>query len=166
MLERLLRGLHAGLVLMPVEAHGGERPIAVDVDGIGRITKRAAALTMASLAGLSRHRRPCTDCGHIALPIVLIGVPFMVPPPTLGRDNWTMARRRLSPYRSRASPSRKLPALTNFARPSLSCARAKPIAIPTMRFYCTSAMNDLLKKAMVLNAPRLPGELLRVGHRG
>ena len=33
---------------------------------------------MASLAGLSSHRRPCTDCGHIPLPIVLIGVPFMV----------------------------------------------------------------------------------------
>jgi hypothetical protein len=31
-------------------------------------------------------------------------------PTTLGGDNWTMARRRLSPYRSRASPSRKLPA--------------------------------------------------------
>jgi hypothetical protein len=29
-----------------------------------------------------------------------------------------MAGRRLSPYRSRASPPRKLPALTNFARPT------------------------------------------------
>jgi hypothetical protein len=28
---------------------------------------------MASLAGLSSHRRPCTRCGHIALPIVQIG---------------------------------------------------------------------------------------------
>jgi hypothetical protein len=33
---------------------------------------------MASLLGLWSHRRPCTDCGHIALPIVLIGVSFMV----------------------------------------------------------------------------------------
>jgi hypothetical protein len=33
------------------------------------------------------------------------------PPSTLGRgDKWTMAGRRLSPYRSRASPTRKLPA--------------------------------------------------------
>jgi hypothetical protein len=32
-------------------------------------------------------------------------------PTTLGGDNWSMARRRLSPYRSRASPRRKLPAL-------------------------------------------------------
>jgi hypothetical protein len=28
---------------------------------------------VASLAGLSSHRRPCTRCGHIALPIVQIG---------------------------------------------------------------------------------------------
>jgi hypothetical protein len=27
---------------------------------------------------LASHRRPCTDCGHIALPVVLIGVPSMV----------------------------------------------------------------------------------------
>jgi hypothetical protein len=86
---------------------------------------------MASLAGLSTHRRPCTDCGHIPLPIVLIGVPFMVvacrPLRYPRRDNWTMAGRRLSPYRSRASPRRKLPALTNFARPSLSRVSAKRI---------------------------------------
>jgi hypothetical protein len=42
----------------------------------------------------------------------------------LGRgDNWTMAGRRLSPYRSRASPTRKLRAFTNFARPT-AIARA------------------------------------------
>ena len=82
-------------------------------------------------------------------------------PTTLGADNCTMARRRPSPYRSRASPSRKLPALTNFARPSLSRASAKPISILTMRLYCASATNNPLKKAMILNAPPLPGELLR-----
>jgi len=43
-------------------------------------------------------------------------------PTTLVGDNWTMAGRRLSPYRSRASPRRNLPALTNSARPSLSRA--------------------------------------------
>jgi hypothetical protein len=52
---------------------------------------------------------------------------------SLGGDNWTMAGRRLSPYRARVSPRRKLPALRNFARPSLSRASAKRIAIPTMR---------------------------------
>src|SRR5215467_4806750 len=33
---------------------------------------RAIRCGTPSLAGLSSHRRPCTDCGHIALPIVLI----------------------------------------------------------------------------------------------
>jgi hypothetical protein len=43
--------------------------------------------------------------------------PVPRPPTTLGRrDNWTMAGRRLPPYRSRASPTRELPAFTNFAR--------------------------------------------------
>ena len=51
-------------------------------------------------------------------------MPVPRPPTTLGRgDNWTMADRRLSPYRSRASPTPKLPAFTNFA-PSTAIARA------------------------------------------
>jgi hypothetical protein len=51
-------------------------------------------------------------------------IPVPRPPITLGRgDNWTMAGRRLSPYRSRASPTRKLPAFLNFARPT-AIARA------------------------------------------
>jgi hypothetical protein len=53
-------------------------------------------------------------------------MPVPRPPTTLGSgDNWTMTRRRLSPYRSRASPTRKLPAFTNFARPT---AVARPQA--------------------------------------
>ena len=38
----------------------------------------ASPRRVASLAAIANHRRPCTDCGHIALPIVLIGVPFVV----------------------------------------------------------------------------------------
>jgi Homeodomain-like domain len=52
-------------------------------------------------------------------------VPVSRPPTTLGRGhNWTVACRRLSPYRSRASPTGKLPAFTNFARPT-AIARAQ-----------------------------------------
>jgi hypothetical protein len=98
---------------------------------IARVVGCVTKVREASPAGLSSHR---TDCRHIALPIVPIGAPFTVvacrsPPwPTaLGAGNWSMAARRLSPYRSRASPRRKLPAFTNFARPSLSRRRAKPI---------------------------------------
>jgi hypothetical protein len=53
-------------------------------------------------------------------------MPVPRPPTGLGRgDNWTMAGRRLSPYHSRASPTRELPAFTNFARPT---AIARPQA--------------------------------------
>jgi hypothetical protein len=45
--------------------------------------------------------------------------PVPPPPTALGnRIHWTMAGRRLSPYRSRASPRRKPPAFKNFARPT------------------------------------------------
>jgi hypothetical protein len=45
--------------------------------------------------------------------------PVPPPPTTLGdRTHWTMAGRRLSPYRSRASPRRKPPAFKNFAQPT------------------------------------------------
>jgi hypothetical protein len=53
-----------------------------------------------------------------------------------------VADRRLSPYYSRASPRRKLPAFSAFARPSLSRARVKRRTIPTRRLYCTSATNN------------------------
>jgi hypothetical protein len=82
-------------------------------------------------------------------------MPVPRPPNSLGRgDNWTTPDRRLSPYRSRASPTRKLPAFTDFARPT---ARArKRLTIPTARLYCTSATNNPLKKLMILNTPPLP----------
>jgi hypothetical protein len=52
--------------------------------------------------------------------------PVPRPPTTLGRGNRTMAHRRLSPYRSRASPTPKLPAFTNLHHQPLSCAQAGP----------------------------------------
>jgi hypothetical protein len=68
---------------------------------------------------------------------------------------WTMADRRLSPYRSRASPRRKLPAFSAFARQSLSRGRVKrprtthsrtndPLCpSPTRRPFCDySAITD------------------------
>jgi hypothetical protein len=53
-------------------------------------------------------------------------MPVPRPPTTLRRGNWTMADRRLSPYRSRASPTPKLPAFTNLHYQPLSCAQACP----------------------------------------
>jgi len=102
---------------------------------------------MGSLAGLSGHRR-CTNCGHRSFnrsnrrAVHGRCMPVPLPPSTLGGDNWTMASRRLSPYRPGAPPRRKLPALTNFAGPSLSRATTKQITIPT---------NDLPRTTRVTN---------------
>jgi hypothetical protein len=86
-------------------------------------------------------------------------------PTALGDTNWTMAGRRLAPYRSKASPGRKMPAFLNFVRPSLSRMRKtsrnfyKAIAprvcpeqsaqkppqcspLPTWRRLCESAIAD------------------------
>jgi hypothetical protein len=85
-------------------------------------------------------------------------VPIPPWPTTLGAGNWGMVARRLSPYRSRASPRRKLTACTDFARPSLSRTRAKRSG------YCTSAMNNPLKNPRSsMPLPHLP-TFLRVGH--
>jgi hypothetical protein len=43
-------------------------------DGSSELAGAPPRCGMASLAGFSSHRRPCTRCGHIALPIVQIGV--------------------------------------------------------------------------------------------
>ena len=92
-------------------------------------------------------------------------MPVPRPPTPLGRgDNWTTPGRRLSPYRSRASPTRKLPAFTNFARPTAR-ARKRP-TIPTARLYCTSATNNPFKKLMIPNALPYPAPLLRVSSHG
>src|SRR5215469_2287885 len=73
---------------------------------------------MASVAGLSSDHRPCTRCRQIALTDWRDphngSTPVPPPPTTLGdRTHWTMAGRRLSPYRSRASPRRTPPAFKN-----------------------------------------------------
>ena len=66
-------------------------------------------------------------------------MPIPRPPTTPGRgDNWTVAARRLSPYRSRASPARKLPAFTNFCT--------------TKRYRARAARNSY--NAIVLHLPR------------
>ena len=69
--------------------------------------------------------------------------PVPPPPTALGdRTHWTMAGRRLSPYRSRASPRRKLPAFKTLHGQPLLRARAQASHITIGRLYCTSATND------------------------
>jgi hypothetical protein len=68
-----------------------------------------------------------------------------------------MAGRRLSAYLSRASP-RRMPAFTNFARPSLSRARAKRPTFPARPFVLHVRHEQRAQKRMILNAPPLPSD--------
>src|SRR5215472_441470 len=71
--------------------------------------------------------------------------PVPPPPTALGdRTHWTMAGRRLSPYRSRASPGRTPPAFKNLHDQPLLHACARRAAFYGA-IYCTSATNDSLK---------------------
>jgi hypothetical protein len=91
---------------------------------------------------------------------------WRAPPTALGGDNWTMAGRRLSAYRSRASPRRKRAAYTNFARPSLWRARAKRPTVPTSRFVLHVRHEQLAQQLMILMPLPYPAALPRVGHGG
>jgi hypothetical protein len=112
----------------------------------GRLSDKLLALVRGWIAGVVRRVTKVRDgfcCGLIEPSLTLhrlqpyrssnrtarcdprsVCIPCPRPPTTLGRcDDRTMAGRRLSPYRSRASPTRKLPAFANFARPT-AIARA------------------------------------------
>jgi hypothetical protein len=125
-----------------------DKPLALVRGGIARVVRGVTKVRDGFRCGLiepslTLHRsRPYRSSNRTARRDPRSGC-MQVPrsPTTLGRvDNWTVAARRLAPYRSRASPTRKLPAFTNFARPT-AIARKRP-AIPTTRLYCTSATNN------------------------
>ena len=90
-------------------------------------------------------------------------MPVPRPPTTLRRGNWTMADRRPSPYRSRASPTPKLPAFANLHHQPLWRAQAGPH--PTTRSHW-SAKNNPRKKLMIVMSPHPPAPPLRVSSRG
>jgi len=92
---------------------------------------------MASLAGLSSHRRPCTRCGHITLPIVQIGasrrgVACPAPPrssPQIGpHSTWPVDDfHRIAQGHHRDA---SWPAFANCTRSSAIARRAKRPTIP------------------------------------
>jgi hypothetical protein len=100
---------------------------------------------MASLAGLATHHRPCTRCDRIALPIVLIGVPFMV---ITCRSSW----RQLDDGRSTSHHRDGSYRPSQILHDHRYCS-AKRTTAPTMRLYCTSATNNPLKKIDDLQCP-------------
>jgi hypothetical protein len=85
-------------------------------------------------------------------------MPIPPPPTTLaGRDRWTMAGRQLSPYRSRASPRRKLPAFKTFALPTV-IARTRASEPHYYRTIVLHVCHErLAQKPVILNAPPLLG---------
>jgi hypothetical protein len=79
-------------------------------------------------------------------------------PTTMGGDNWTMADRRLLPYRSRASPKREPPAFSNSAR--LAIARTRQGNHNSYKAIVSQVCHEQpAQELMILCAPR-------VGRRG
>jgi hypothetical protein len=119
---------------------------------IARLVRCVTKVRIASFAGSSR---PSSSTLHSLRPYRSSNrTEWRDLPTTLGGDIWTMACRRLSPYRSRVSPRRKLPAFTDFARPSLSHARAKPPTI-SYKAICIARLPHE-RPAQKTNDPQCP----------
>src|SRR5215472_13170267 len=85
--------------------------------------------------------------------------PVPPPPTALGdRTHWTMAGRRLSPYRSRASPRRKPPAFKNFARPTAIARmrQASRVLWGDIRHVCHEPTRSKTNDPQCLTLPRGP----------
>src|SRR5262249_34887909 len=79
--------------------------------------------------------------------------PVPPPPTALGdRIHWTMSGRRLSPYRSRASPRRKPPAFKTFCMTNRYCAHAPGEPRSTGRYTARLPRTTRSK----INDPRCP----------
>jgi hypothetical protein len=124
---------------------------------------------MASLAGLSSHRRPCARCGRVALPIVQIGaspkgVACPAPPrPTPQRGtHWTWPVDDFHRIAQGHHRDASCPAFG--ARSSAIARRAKRTTIPLRRLHCASATNNskhckkLAPKSKDLQSLSLPGD--------
>ena len=102
---------------------------------------------MASLAGLSSHRRPCTRCGHVAFSIVQIGAsPKGVACPAPPRPTPQSGTRWTWPVDDfhRIAQGHHLDAscLAFGTRSSAIARRAKRTTIPLRRLHCASATNN------------------------
>jgi hypothetical protein len=132
-----------------------------------------------SLAGLSSHRRPCTFCGHIALPIVQIGaspkgVACPAPPRPTPRSgtHWTWPADDFHRIAQGHHRDASCPAFANCTRSSAIAHRAKRTTIPLRRLHCASEANNpkhcktSLQKVKIFKACRYLAIPLRFGYRG
>jgi hypothetical protein len=85
----------------------------------------------------------------------LHAAPSLAHHPNFGGDNWMMAGRGLSPYRSRGSPRRTLPDPQKFCT-----ARERQAKSHFLQCDCSAHLprTTRSKKPMILNAPPLSGD--------
>ena len=135
-------------------------------DGSCELSGAPPRCGMACFAGLSSHRRPCTRCGHVALPIVQIGaspkgVACLAPPrptPQSG-THWTWP---VDDFHRIAQGDHRDASCLAFANctPSSAIAhRAKRTTIPLRRLHEQSETpRKLAPKSKDLQSLSLPGE--------
>jgi hypothetical protein len=138
-------------------------------DGSCELAGAPPKCAMASLAGLSRHRRPCARCGDVALSIVQIGaspkgVACLAPPrptPQSG-THWTWPVDDF--HRIAQGHHLDASCLAFGTRSSAIARRAKRTTIPLRRLHCASATNNpkhckkLAPKSKDLQSLSLPGD--------
>jgi len=151
----------------------------VSVDGSCELAGAPPRCGMASLAGLSSHRRVCTGCGHIALPIVQIGaspkgVACPAPPRSTPQSGirWTWPVDDFHRIAQGHHRDASCPAFANCTRLSATARRAERTTILLRRLHWASATNNpkhrksLLQKVKILKACCYLAIPPRFGHRG
>ena len=114
----------------------------------------------------------CTDCGHIALPIVLLGATLVAiacrslgRPPSRPRRQLDYGRSTTFTISSEGITDTQAAGIQEFCTTNRYRARKRP-PIPTTRLYCTSAINNPLKKPMILMPLLYSAPLLASHSRG
>jgi hypothetical protein len=146
-------------------------------DGSCELSGAPPRCEMASLAGLSSHRRPCTRCGHVALPIVQIGAspkgvacPAPPRPTPQSGTHWTWP---VDDFHRIAQGHHRDASCPVFGtRSSAIARRAKRTTIPLRRLHRASAMTirntakSLLQKVKIFKACRYLAIPPPFGYRG
>jgi hypothetical protein len=140
-------------------------------DGSCKLAGAPPRCGMASVAGLSSHRRPYTHCSHTALPIVQIGaspkgVACPAPPRSTPQSgtHWTWPVDDFHRIAQAHHRDASCLAFANCTRSSAVARRAKRTTIPLRRLHCASATNSpkrcksSLQKVKIFKSLSPPGD--------